>query len=100
MGDPLRSFRIVWVALVMWVATYTLTAFGLMVWGPLDLSVIGTGAVRIVAGGVVLYMVAAVILRRRLVVSIPRNLDLDTRLQRYLVATIVGLAMLELGGSS
>jgi hypothetical protein len=80
------------------VASYTVISICLLTIGGVHFGVIGPTPVRVGAVVAILYMAAAVLVRRRLVTSIPRGADDETRLGRYQAATIVGLALLESGG--
>lgn len=90
--------QVIWLALLGGVATYAAVAVGLLTLGDVDLAVLSPAVVRVAAVAVVLYTFGAELTRRRMVDAIPRNADDETRLARYQVAMIVGLALLESGG--
>lgn len=98
MDARLRVIRILWLALMGGVATYTVVAISLLTIGGVRFSAVGPAVVRVGAVVAILYMAAAVLVRRRLVAAIPRDADTESRVARYQSATIVGLALLESGG--
>lgn len=98
MDARLRVIRILWLALMGGVATYTVIAVCLLTIGGIRFGALPPVAVSVGSVVVIVYMVAAVLVRRRLVAAIPRDADDQTRLGRYQSATILGLALLEAGG--
>lgn len=93
-----RALRAIWAALVLSVMAYGAVSLYLVTFGGLDLGVVSHAAARPITTALILAMIAALFVRRRLVASIPDGLDEGTYLARYQQAVLVGLALIEAGG--
>jgi hypothetical protein len=93
-----RQLRIVWLAMCVGVATYTVVIFALVSAGTLALGVLDKSIVNVVASGVIVYMAAGLAVRRAMIARIPAGADPQARLAKYWTATIVALALMESGG--
>ncbi|MEM7415759.1 MAG: hypothetical protein AAF389_09710 [Gemmatimonadota bacterium] len=94
----LQQLQVIWGALVGGVVLYTVLIFSLITAGVLDVATFDPDVMTFVGAGVMVYMVAALIVRRSMVAAIPADADPDTRVSRYKVATIVPMALMESGG--
>lgn len=97
-SSALQQLQIIWGALVAGVVLYTVLIFSLMTAGVLDAATFDPEIMNLVGACVLVYMVAALLVRRSMVASIPRDADAETRVSRYKVATIVPMALMESGG--
>jgi len=95
--DSFRQLHIIWLALTGGLAAWTVVAFGLLTLGTIGLGAFPAGVMPYVAAGVLAFMAAGLVVRRRGIASIPRDASEGKRFERYLVATILGLAMVEGG---
>lgn len=93
----LRQVRILWGAFMGGVALYTAVGWYVARSGVLASEGLDPGIVNAVATGVLVYMIAGVVFRRALVARLPRT-DAAARSERYRVATMIGLALIESGG--
>ena len=94
----LRQLRIVWGAMIGGTVTYTAVVYVLTATGTVEMAAFGQDIMNIVGAVVMLQMVGAVVLRRRLVAAIPSHAEPDVRRSRYASATIIALALMEGGG--
>lgn len=94
----IRRLRIVWAAMVGGTLAYTAVVYVLLSNGTVDMAVFGRDVMNVVGAVVMLQMVAAVVLRRRLVAVIPDDAEPELRQARYGSATIIALALMEGGG--
>lgn len=96
--NPLRPLEVVWAAMVGGTVTYTALLYGLVRTGVIELAVFGPEVMNLVGGLVILQLVGASLLRRRLVARIPELTTPQERLARYSNVAIVSLALMEGGG--
>lgn len=98
-GDRFKSLTVVWLALVAGTALYAGVAYVLLIMGIVDLETpLGPDIMNIGGAFAVVQILAAMVLRRRLVAAIPRDAPDEVRLQRYYTACVVTLALVEGGG--
>jgi len=93
-----RALRAIWAALVLSVVAYGAVSLYLVTFGGLDLRVVSHAAARPITTALILAMIGALFVRKRLVASIPDALDEGAYLTRYQQAVLVGLALIEAGG--
>jgi hypothetical protein len=93
-----RALRAIWLALVLSVVAYGAVSLILLTFGGMDLRVVDDSAARPITLGIILYMIGALVVRRRLVEAIPTGLDEAAYMARYQPAVLVGLALIEAGG--
>ena len=93
-----RQLRLIWLALMGGVATYTLVVVGLVGTGAIDMGLIAAPVVRLAAMAVLVYMFAGIPLRRAMLTRIPPDAEPERRLALYRGATLVGLGLIESGG--
>ena len=98
-GPTLRQLEIVWMAMVGGLLAYTLLMYALIGTGIVSLEpMFGADVMNIVGAAVMVWLVSAVFLRRRMVAGIPDDLPPETRLQRYGGVCIIALALMEGAG--
>ena len=93
-----RQLRIVWAAMIGGTVAYTAVVYVLLSTGTVDMAVFGRDVMNVVGAVVMLQMVGAVVLRRRLLSGIPRHAEPEVRKARYTSATITALGLMEGGG--
>lgn len=96
--EQFRTLRLVWIAMLLGTLGYTVVVYGLMSMGLFEMNALGTDVMNIVGAVVILQLLGAVFLRRRMVAAIPDDAPTKDRLARYGRATVVGLALMEGGG--
>ena len=98
MEERFRTLRIVWVALMAGVASYSIVAYCVIAFGGIEPGMLPMSVPRLVAPVAALGMIVGASFRRRLVDAIPRSATPEDRLRKYTTATIVGLAIVEGSG--
>lgn len=96
--EQFRTLRIVWVAMLLGLLGYAVVAYALMSIGLFEMNAFGVDVMNIVGAFVILQLLVAIFLRRRMVATIPDAAPLKDRLARYGRANVVGLALMEGGG--
>ena len=94
----IRQLRIVWAGMIGGTVTYTAVVYVLISTGTVEMAAFGPDVMNVVGAVVMLQMVGAVFLRRRLVAAIPDDAAPEVRQARYGSATIIALALMEGGG--
>jgi hypothetical protein len=90
-----RTLQIIWAALMMGVAMYAVVAYGIITFGDTTLGLLPARLLTFAAPLAALGMIGGAILRRRFIEAIPRGLSPEQRLEKYMVANIQGLAVIE-----
>lgn len=96
--EGLGQLQVIWGALVGGVVLYTLLIFVLMTAGTLDIASLDPSIMNMVGAAVMVYLVGGIIVRRTMVGAIPDDADRSDKIQRYRVAIIVPMALMESGG--
>jgi hypothetical protein len=94
----MQQLQIIWAAMVGGVLLYTTVAYGLVIFGALDIDAFEPAVMNIVGAVVMIWMVAALAVRRALLARIPRDLSPEERMPRYQATITVALALIEGGG--
>lgn len=94
----MRQLRMIWMALMGGVASYTAVVFVLVSLGTLALGSLPANIVNAAAGGVLVYMALGVAIRRTMLARLPPDGDDESRLTHYRSAVLIPLALMESGG--
>lgn len=95
METRFKTLQIVWAAMMAGVFLYALVTYALIALGSITLDALPRRVLTLVAPVAVVGMIAGTVLRRRLIDAIPASLAPEQRLERYSVASITGLALIE-----
>lgn len=95
---PLKRIRIIWLALVVGVATYTMLIWGLSTFGGMGGNVLPPQVMSVGGPVAIAMMAGALVLRRTLVSRISHDLPAEERVAQYSAASLVGLAIVESAG--
>jgi FtsH-binding integral membrane protein len=91
----LRAVKVIWLAMTFGLAAYALVAYCLLAFGIVTMEAPFAGHLRYVATSLVVGMVAAKLVRRPMVESIPREAPPAEREQKYVVAVLVSVSLVE-----
>lgn len=94
----MRQLQIIWAAMVGGVIVYTTIAYGLTVLGALEIDAFDPAIMNVVGAIAIVWMVAALAVRRALLARLPRNLPPEQRMPGYMSTVIVALGLIEGGG--
>jgi hypothetical protein len=95
MTDRFRVLRIVWLALMGGVVMFALVAYVLLTVMDLRMPGLPPIVLRVVGPSAVVMMAGALMVRRKLLGTIPADSQGDERLARYNAAVIISLALIE-----
>lgn len=90
-----RIVTIIWLALMMGVATFGVVAYGLVATGNMGEPTMDAGLMNLIVPLAVVLMAGGLVLGRTLEGQIPRDAEAEVKIQRYQTARIVTLAMQE-----
>ena len=94
----MRQLRIIWAALVVGTLLYTVLVVAVTLTGVADIGTLDPALLNYAGAAVMVYLVAGVFIRRRMIANIDRNAPPEQRLAAYSTATILGAGLTEGGG--
>lgn len=94
----MKQLRIIWAALVVGTLLYTLLVVAVTVTGIAQVGTLDPTLLNYAGAAVMVYLVAGVFVRRRMIANIDRESPPEQRLAAYSAATILGAGLTEGGG--
>ncbi|MDX1647608.1 MAG: hypothetical protein R3304_10725 [Longimicrobiales bacterium] len=97
-GRSIRALRVFWTLMIVTTLVYTGVVYGMMATGSVDVAAFDSSIMNVVGASVMVLLVGALVVRRRMLAVIPQDATPEERISRYGRLSVIAMAIMESGG--